>query len=60
MFYNRGKETLEGVYAIMGLKRLKKLKTVVKKRSVKNWKWEIDISPDGRYKARFRKVIKHT
>lgn len=32
------------------------LKTVVKKRSVKNWEWHLDINPDGRYKAKKRKV----
>lgn len=40
----------------MGLKRLK---TVMKKRSPKNWGWWADINPDGRWKARIRKVKKH-
>lgn len=38
------------------LQKLKRLKTLVPARSKKNWKWYADINPDGRYKARKRRV----
>lgn len=44
----------------MGLKRLKKLKTVMKKRSPKNWQWYTDINPDGHWKANIRKVKRNS